>query len=184
MTDTLARFPTVNRSSGALEGQQRSSMLIVFMDFTYFDQQSARVDDAEIAEAMNAHYRRVASAIKAAGGRVIKFIGDATMAVFPEKSIDSAIRAIFDMRVVEDRAMQFRGWACRLHAKAHFGEVVAGDVGPDGDKRYDVFGKAVNRAAKLKTAGFTLSPEAYKRLNPELQRRFKHQMTSETYIAD
>jgi class 3 adenylate cyclase len=185
MSDTLARFPTVNRSSGSVPGQQRSAMLIVFLDFTHFNLQSERVDDAEIAEVMDAHYRRVAQAVQTAGGRVIKFIGDATMAVFPEKSVDAAIRAIFDMRLVEDKAMQFRGWGqCRLHARAHFGEVVAAEVGPDGDKRYDVFGKAVNQAAKLKTSGFALSSDAYKRLNPELQRRFKHESAMGTYVAD
>ena len=84
MTDTLARSPAANRSREPVAGQQRTPMLIVFLDFTFFDQQSERVDDVEIAETMNAHYRRIASAIASAGGRVIKFIGDATMAVFPE----------------------------------------------------------------------------------------------------
>ena len=184
MSDTLARFPTANRASGSTTGQQRSAMLIVFTDFTLFDKQSDRVDDAEIAEVMDAHYRRVAAAIQSAGGRVIKFIGDATMAVFPERSVDAAVRAIFDVRLVEDKAMKFRGWVCRLNAKAHFGEVVAGHVGPEGDKRYDVFGKAVNRTAKLKTSGFALSADAYHRLNPELQRRFRHESALGTYVAD
>ena len=185
MSDTLARFPTVDRSSGPVSGQQRASMLIVFLDFTHFNLQSERVDDAEIAEVMDAHYRRVAQAVQSAGGRVIKFIGDATLAVFPAQSVDTAVRAIFDMRLVEDKAMKFRGWGqCRLNAKAHFGEVVAGEVGPDGDKRYDVFGKAVNRTAKLKTTGFALSLEAYNRLNPEVQRRFRHESGLGTYVAD
>lgn len=184
MSDTLARFPAANRPSGSASTQQQSAMLIVFLDFTHFNQQSERVDDREIAEVLDAHYRRVAAAIQSAGGRVIKFIGDATMATFPERSVDSAVRAIFDMRLVEDKAMQFRGWVCRLQARAHFGDVVAGEVGPDGDRRYDVFGKAVNRAAKLRTTGFTLSPDAYNRLTPELQRRFRHESAIGVYVAD
>jgi adenylate cyclase len=183
MSDTLARFPTANRTGEHIARQQRTPMLIVFLDFTHFSQQSERVDDEEIAEVMDAHYRRVAAAVQSAGGRVIKFIGDATMAVFPERSVDTAVRAIFDMRLVEDKAMQFRGWVCRLQAKAHFGDVVAGNVGPDGDKRYDVFGKAVNRTATLKTNGFALSADAYNRLTPELQRRFTHESALATYVA-
>ena len=184
MTDTLARFPMANRPATLGDGRQRTALLIVFMDFTHFQTESERLDDAEIAEAMDAHYRRVSAAITKAGGRVIKFIGDATLAAFPERAVDAGVRAIFDIRALEDRAMQHRGWECRLHARAHFGEVVSGEFGPDGDKRYDIFGRAVNRAAKLKTSGFTLSEEAYGKLTPELQRRFMAQAATQTYVAD
>jgi class 3 adenylate cyclase len=183
MTDTLSRAAAV-KSRTLSQGRQRMVRLIVFLDLTNFQLQSERIDDAEIAETIDGHYRRVTRAIQAAGGRVIKFIGDATMAVFPEQVVDGAVRAIFDIRAVEDLALGQQGWNCRLHAKAHFGEVVGGVFGVDDDKRFDIFGKAVNRTAKLTTTGFTVSAEAYARLSPELQRRFKHQSATQTYVAD
>lgn len=154
-------------------GFTRTSFLIVFVDFTSFDAQSQRVDDSVIAETIDGHYQRVTRAIEAAGGRIIKFIGDATLAVFPETAVDSGMRAILDLIAAEDRLMAEKEWECRLHAKAHFGEVIAGDFGAEGSKRYDIMGRAVNATARLKASGaVTLSPDARRKLSPELQRRF------------
>ena len=161
-----------------------ASYLIAFLDFTLFDKQSQRVDDADIAETLDAHYQRVTQAVRAAGGRVIKFIGDATMLVFPEDSVDGGVRAILDLIASENRLMQDKGWECRLQAKAHFGSVIAGEFGAEDDRRFDVFGRAVNATARLKgAAAFTLSQEAYQRLSPELQRRFMQQTPAFTYSA-
>ena len=159
-----------------------ASYLIAFLDFTLFDKQSQRVDDAEIAETLDAHYQRVTQAVRAAGGRVIKFIGDATMLVFPESSVDAGVRAILDLIASENRLMQEKGWDCRLQAKAHFGSVIAGEFGAEDDRRFDVFGRAVNATARLKgTAAFTLSAEAYARLASYLQGHFTSQTPVFTY---
>ena len=182
MSDTLARFPTP--SPDRKNSRQRLPMLVVFFDFTRFDAQSERVDDAEIADVMDAHYERIARSLALMGGRVIKFIGDATMAVFPESAVENGVRAIFDIREIEDRAMAQKGWECRLHAKAHFGEVVTGQFGAPGEKRYDVFGRTVNRTAKLKTTGVTISDTLFVRLGADLQRRFRHEPATNTYVAD
>ncbi|MGH7677377.1 MAG: hypothetical protein ACRENU_02850 [Gemmatimonadaceae bacterium] len=51
--------------------------------------------------------------------------------------------------------------------------MIAGEVGAEDDRRFDVFGRAVNVTARLKgAAAFTLSPEAYDKLSPSLQRQF------------
>ena len=142
-------------------------------------------DDTEIADTLDAHYQRVSRAVHAAGGRVIKFIGDATMLVFPENAVDSGVSAIFDLMASEDRLMQQHGWECRLHAKAHFGTVVAGEFGANGDRRFDVFGKAVNATARLKgTAPFMLSAEAHELLSQGLRQRFTRQPSGTTYGAE
>jgi class 3 adenylate cyclase len=155
--------------------------LIVFLDFTHFSAQSLRVEDSEIAETLDAYYEQVAEAIAAADGTIVKFIGDATMIVFSEDKVDIAIRTLIEVRAAADRFMADRGWECRLHAKAHFGSAIAGEFGAKGNKRFDVFGRAVNATAMLKTNGFTLSNEAYEKLSPELRRHFKEHAPS-TYI--
>jgi adenylate cyclase len=158
--------------------------LIAFLDFTLFDKQSQRVEDADIAATLDAHYHRVTDAIQAAGGRVIKFIGDATLLVFPEKNVDGGVRTILELIVSENAEMEKKGWDCRLQAKAHFGTVVAGEFGANGDRRFDIFGKAVNATARLKPAGaFTLSAEAHGKLSPDLRRRFAKQAAPVTYSA-
>lgn len=165
----------------ATKRRTSTPLLIVFLDFTRFSAQSLRVDDSEIAETLDAYYEQVAEAIASADGTIVKFIGDATMIVFSEDKVDAAIRKLMEVRVAADRFMADRGWECRLHAKAHFGNAIAGEFGAKGNKRFDVFGRAVNAAAMLKTNGFTLSAEAFQKLSPELRRHFKEHAPS-TYI--
>lgn len=159
-------------------------LLIVFCDLTRFAVQSQRVDDAELAETIDAYYEHVAGAIQAAGGTTVKFIGDAALAVFPERAVDGAVRMLLELKPSVDRFMAERGWECRLTAKAHFGDAIAGPFGPPDAKRFDVLGRAVNTAAVLETggAGVTLSAEAFRKLSPEMRQHFRKHTPPITYI--
>jgi class 3 adenylate cyclase len=168
-----------------MERQHRTAkpLLIVFLDFTRFAFQSQRVDDSELADTIDAYYERATKAIESAGGTVVKFIGDATLAVFPEEAVDAAVRAILELRKTLDESMMERDWECRLTAKVHFGNVIAGEFGAEAAKRFDVIGRAVNTTAMLHSAGITLSAEAFERLSPELRTRFKAHVPPVTYIG-
>ena len=157
-------------------------LLIVFVDFTGFAAQSTRVEDSEIAETVDAYYGRVTESIESAGGTVVKFIGDATLAVFPEDSVDAGVRALMELKPTLDRFMADRNWECRLTAKVHFGEAIAGEFGPGSNKRFDVIGRAVNTTAMLKTTGIALSADAFRKLSPDLRKSFKKHTPPITYI--
>jgi len=58
-------------------------LLIAFIDLTRFAAQSQRTDDLEIAETIDAYYEHVGVAVRAGGGSVVKFEGDAALIVFP-----------------------------------------------------------------------------------------------------
>lgn len=156
--------------------------LIAFVDLTRFMSQSQRVTDAETADTLDAFYRQGAETVDAAKGRVVKFIGDAALVVFPEDGVDTGVHALLDLKESVDRLMSSRGWECRLTVKAHFGTVVAGSFGPPDAGHFDVIGKAVNIAASLDGAGVTLSVSAFRKLGPELRRRFKKHTPPVTYI--
>jgi class 3 adenylate cyclase len=160
----------------------RTPLLIVFLDLTRYQFQSQQVEDAELADTINGFYSMVASAVDAAGGRTVKFIGDAALIVFPESAIDRGVQAMLELKPAVDRSMAAQAWECRLRAKIHFGEVIAGEFGPPGNARYDVIGRAVNTAAVLETVGVTLSAEAFRKLSPEMRQRFKKHTPPITYI--
>jgi hypothetical protein len=61
------------------ETRIETPLLIAFLDLTRFFAQIQRTDDAEIAETLDAFYEHVAAAVGAAGGTVVKFIGDAAL---------------------------------------------------------------------------------------------------------
>jgi adenylate cyclase len=159
-----------------------SPFLIAFVDLTRFGSQSQRVSDGEIADTLDQYYRHVTAAVEQARGRVVKFIGDAALVVFPEDAVDRGIETLLALKASIDRFMAGRGWDCRLTAKAHYGVVVAGPFGPPEAARFDVIGKAVNTAAMLDGAGVTLSVAAFRRLSPHLRRRFKKHTPPVTYI--
>lgn len=157
-------------------------LLVVFTSFTRFTAQVDRLEDAEVARVMAEYYALAGSAIRAAGGRVVKFIGDAMLAVFPADQVDAGARALLDLKDASDRFMADRGWDCRLVVKAHFGPVAAGHFGADDDRRYDILGKTVNITVRLDSQGVALSAEAFRRLGPDMRRRFKKHTPPITYI--
>ena len=153
--------------------RETTSVLIVFLDLSRFKFEAARREDAEIAAALNAFYRLVAREAAAGGGRVVKFIGDAALVVFPESAIDAAARTLRHLRRSVDEFFIELGWGCRFSARAHFGPVVAGEFGPPGDERFDIIGRAVNKTAMIQANGVTLSHAAWRRLSPEGRSRFQ-----------
>ena len=157
-------------------------LLIAFVDLTRFGAQSQRTDDPEIAETIDAYYEHVGAAVRAGGGSVIKFEGDAELVVFPANAVDRGVEALLALKDSVDDLMARRGWGCRLAVKAHFGMVIAGPFGAVGDKRADVIGKAVSVAAMLDSTGVTLSVEAFRKLGPEVRARFKKHTPPITYI--
>jgi adenylate cyclase len=164
------------------EIRQEVPLLIAFADLTRFAAQSQRATDAEIAGTLDAVYEHVGTRVRAAGGTVVKCIGDAVLIVFPETGVDRGVETLLALKESVDALMVQRGWDCRLAVKVHFGMVVAGPYGAEGEKRYDVIGRAVNTAALLESAGVTLSVEAFRKLGSELRARFKKHTPPITYI--
>lgn len=157
-------------------------MLIAFADLTRFAAQSLRVSDAELADTVDALYERVASGVTAARGRVVKFIGDATLVVFSPSDVDCGITALLDLKHEVDEWMASIGWECRMMIKVHFGAAIAGPFGAAAGGRFDVIGKAVNTTAMLDSTGVALSAEAFRKLGPALRKRFKKHTPTITYI--
>ena len=160
----------------------RTSVLIVFLDLTRFAAQSQRVEDDELASTLDDYYERIASAVRVAGGRTVKFIGDAALLVFPEAHVNDGVKLLLSLKPAVDRFFTDRGWECRMNAKVHFGDVMAGEFGPEDDRRFDVIGRAVNTTAVLQSQGITLSVDAFRQLGPELRQAFKKHTPPITYI--
>jgi adenylate cyclase len=148
-------------------------LVIVFIDLTRYAAQSQRVDDVELADTMDRYYELVSHAVETAGGTTVKFIGDAALIVFDDTRADDALRMVLELKTAVDRFMEDHGWDCRLAAKVHFGVAVAGPFGGVGRKTFDVLGRAVNAAAVLESTDITVSDDAFRKLSPAMQQRFR-----------
>lgn len=158
-------------------------LLVAITSFNRYTAQVEGLADLDVARVMGDYYDLASSTITRAGGRVVKFIGDATLAVFPSDRVDQGVLCLLDLKDTADRFMADRSWDCHLVVKAHHGTVAQGDFGTGVDRRYDVLGKAVNIAFRLEgSGGVTLSVEAFRQLGPDVRVRFKKHTPPITYI--
>jgi adenylate cyclase len=166
----------------AVEGARAQRELVIsFLDLSVFARDASHRDDAEIAEVVDQYYERVGARAAAAGGTVVKFIGDGALLVFPTERADAALDALLALRVEIDDWLSAKGWMSRLMVKVHCGAVIAGGYGARDAKRFDVIGNAVNVAARLPRP-FHVTPQLFRLLSPELRRRLKKHTPPVTYI--
>lgn len=165
-----------------ITARAQTPLLVVFIDLTKFSVQAQRSEDADLMLTLDGYYELVGDAIEGAGGILVKFIGDACLAVFPEAAADACVGMLLDLKPAVDRYMEERGWECRLSAKAHFGPVIAGPFGARNAKRFDVLGSTVNTTARLEARGVTISAEAFRKLRPDTRARFRKHTPPIIYI--
>lgn len=164
------------------ETRSQVSLLIIFTNLNPFAALCQSKSDDEVAAILDWYYESLGVAIERAGGRVVKFIGDGSLIVFPEDRVDSGVEALLELKKSIDSFMRGHGWESRLAVKVHFGTALAGTFGTANDRRYDVVGKHVNAAAKLDFGGVTLSVAAFRKLSPEMRKHFKKSTPPITYI--
>lgn len=179
MSDRAA-VPAASRS--ALPADCETQTLgVAFFDLSRMPEWTSPAEDARVASFLQAFYGVAAKHLKPAGGRIVKFMGDAGLVVFPEESVERVVFALSDfVREARSRALE-AGLDAYLNVNVHVGPVLAGTFGPPGDERFDVIGKTVNIAARLGRRGMTLSQQAYRCLSPEGRQRFDKIAPPTTY---
>jgi len=161
---------------------RHQNLLIAFCDLTNFRKLSQLMVEEELFGYLSDFYEITGKILEEADGRVVKFIGDAALVVFPEESVDPGMLALRRLKQEIDRMNAERRIDSRLIIKAHFGRAMTGMLGTAGDKRFDVIGSEVNVAAGLKSMGFAISVQAFRQLSPETRRLFKKHTPPVTYI--
>ncbi len=165
-----------------LSARTELSLLIALCDLTRYTQHTRDSADADVAQTMEDYYQQVSTLIRARGGRVVKFMGDAALIVFPEELADEGVRALLDLKRDIEAWLDEIGWDSRLVVRVHFGSCIAGPYGDE--RRFDVIGGAVNTTARLPSGSYALSTQAFRRLAPETRKRFKKHTPPITYIRE
>ena len=115
--------------------------------------------DAETVAVLADYYALVAEAAAAAGGRVVKVMGDAALVTFPSGRAREAVGSLRSLRATGTRLWRGFDDRCRVEVKVGAGAVVCGQFGPPGDERPDIYGDALNRLFKAPWGEFVLMPE-------------------------
>jgi class 3 adenylate cyclase len=156
------------------------ALLIVFADLTRFMVNSRGTPDGTLAERLDGYYRHAEKLVATLGGRVVKFMGDAFLAVWPEERAGAGVAALPELKRDIDAWWSAQGWDSRVVVKAHFGRAVVGPFG--GEARFDVIGNEVNVAATLPARSVSLSAEAFRCLENGERRAFKKHTPPVIYI--
>jgi class 3 adenylate cyclase len=156
------------------------AVLIVFADLTRFMLNARSTPDATLAELLDRYYRHADGLVSATGGRVVKHMGDAFLAVWPEARAGGGAAALPGLKRDIDAWWAAKGWDSRVVVKAHFGRAVTGPFGTE--ERFDVIGNAVNVAATLPARTVALSVEAFRCLGSAERREFKKHSAPVVYI--
>ena len=132
---------------------------LLYADLRGFTALSESHPPPEVIAALGAWFDRIAGAVHAFGGEVLKFIGDGVLAIFPvggeapRGACEAALRAVSAaragmMRLDEERQRQGRP-ALPLGVALHLGEMLWGNIGAANRLDFTAIGPAVNLVSRL-----------------------------------
>jgi class 3 adenylate cyclase len=131
---------------------------LLYADLRDFTALSEATEPAAMIAALDAWFDRVAGAVHAFGGEVLKFIGDGVLAIFPvtgapAEACEAALRAVVAGRAGMahlDAVRQAQGLPpLPFGAALHLGEMLWGNIGAVDRLDFTAIGPAVNLVSRL-----------------------------------
>jgi len=132
---------------------------LLYADLRGFTALSESHPPAAVIAALDAWFDRIAGAVHAFGGEVLKFIGDGVLAIFPvvggspRAACDAALRAVSAARVGMahlDRERSLQGLPpLPFGAALHLGDMLWGNIGAADRLDFTAIGSAVNLVSRL-----------------------------------
>ena len=131
---------------------------LLYADLRDFTALSEAAEPAAMIAALDAWFDRLAGAVHAFGGEVLKFIGDGVLAIFPvtgasAEACEAALRAVAAARAGMahlDAARQAQNLPpLPFGAALHLGEILWGNIGAADRLDFTAVGPAVNLVSRL-----------------------------------
>ena len=131
---------------------------LLFADLRDFTAMSEATEPAVMIAVLDAWFDRVAGAVHAFGGEVLKFIGDGMLAIFPvtgtpAEACEAALRALVAARagMAHLNAGRHQQGLPMLSfgAALHLGEILWGNIGSSDRLDFTAIGPAVNLVSRL-----------------------------------
>jgi len=166
----------------------RANLFISFVDMMgYTVMARATPDPLQLFELLNDLAKITVRHVESSSGKVVKFIGDDSLLIYPEEMADACVLSIRALIEECERHLRRTGHDNVLRATVHFGEAAIGPFGPASHEATDVIGESVNIAATLgqglHAGGLILSPPAFERLSPPVKKLFRRNESPEVFIS-
>jgi adenylate cyclase len=156
----LGRRSAARVQAGALRRGTGETIRAVLLcaDLRDFTAMSEATEPVAVIAALDAWFDRIAGAVHAFGGEVLKFVGDGVLAIFPvaggpAEACEAALRAIGAARAGMthlDATRQAQGLPpLPFGAALHLGEILWGNIGAADRLDFTAIGPAVNLVSRL-----------------------------------
>lgn len=134
---------------------------IWFSDLKSFTKLSEHLPGQVLIDTLNAYFDAITPAIEAQGGEILKFIGDAVLAIFQlqdgneedavHRALAASEAAVENLTQTNDirRQSDLPEIACGI--ALHLGDVIYGNVGGENRLDFTVIGPAVNLASRIES---------------------------------
>lgn len=162
-----------------------TKLCLLAADLAGFARACTHLGATDIARFLDRWYRQAAPLVVARGGRIVKFMGDGLLVVFPEAAVLAAVDAATALRVALAELRAETQWRVDLGANVHLAIVAEGMFGPDDDPRYDVFGSGVNHLFLMGGGpGIRISEPVFRQLPTEAREAWNKHRPPATYTFD
>ncbi|WP_247881101.1 adenylate/guanylate cyclase domain-containing protein [Skermanella sp. TT6] len=131
-----------------------------YCDLRGFTSLADRLPLADLIGLLNGYFEIMGGVVQARGGEILKFIGDAMLAIFPlpegtapdgkvHDALDAALEAVGQM---EARNRELQAWGLptlKAGIAMHVGDVMYGNIGAPDRLDFTVIGPAVNLVSRI-----------------------------------
>jgi class 3 adenylate cyclase len=163
-----------------------TNALVCFTDIARFTLAAKSLSVQQIARLLKQVSSIIAGHVAKTRGRVVKYIGDASLMVFPEEDVDTAIGELLAMKREVEEALTAVHPDLAITFSAHLGEIIIVQLEPFSS--LDIMGDSVNLASRLNNqargGGFAISQQVYERLSDKTRLVFKKNVPPAVYLAD
>ncbi len=159
--------------------------LIVLIDLAGFTKTFQTHSDEEIAAWLQHFYSACDEVLTAKGGTVIKFIGDACLAVFAREQAPDAVAAVLALQGRVSELAARHGMPMSLGANLHISTVVEGEFGGPSKRMRDILGRGVNQTFLLgRGPGVRVSEPVYRALPSDARSPWRKHKPPAIYHLD
>ena len=142
-----------------------SSRVIFVADLAGFAISFRTHSDAEMAALLDRFYAVAERVITGHEGRIVKFMGDAVLAVFADDHAPRAVAAAVTLEASVPELSREMAIPLQVGVNIHHGAVIEAELGHGTMRRWDVVGRVVNQTFLLGSgAGIRVSEPVYRKL--------------------
>ena len=136
----------------SLGDQVQKKMTVLFSDIRSFTELSEKMSPDDNFKFINSYLKRIGPLVRNNNGFIDKYIGDAVMALFPDKPGDAILAAVAMQQEVRllNESRENKGFEpIRIGIGIHFGNLMLGTIGEEERMDSTVISDAVNQASRM-----------------------------------